>query len=93
MWFWHISSKKKFINFAKAFLSIFKKSLIYNIVNGCMLLLLLVGDFHAQNLSKKKGKIASTTCWKFATEDRRVGGLDARQQDGKTAEEEEKIWE
>ena len=27
MWFWHISSKKKFINFAKAFLSIFKKSL------------------------------------------------------------------
>ena len=27
MWFWHISSKKKFKNFAKAFLSIFKKSL------------------------------------------------------------------
>ena len=30
MWFWHISSEKKFLNFAKAFLSIFKKSLDYH---------------------------------------------------------------
>ena len=33
MWFWHISSKKKFINFAKAFLSIFKKSLSKEIIS------------------------------------------------------------
>ena len=49
MWFWHISSKTKFINFAKAFLSIFKKSL-----QRCTILkpiLLINARFESLNLS------------------------------------------